>query len=104
MYSSVSDPAEISPAFACASPSTGSSWPPAFAEPAVVFLGDCKAVQRIERRLEVFGEPGEILDGLFLEGVNGANGATGSVVSLSGEVSADGVYRGGDELRTSSPP
>ena len=34
--------------------------------------------------VELYGEPGSSLDGLFLEGINGANGSAGSTIALSG--------------------
>ncbi len=42
--------------------------------------------------VELFGTPGTVLDGLWLEGVNGAGGAIGPVVALSGVIPADGLF------------
>lgn len=42
--------------------------------------------------IELFGEPGTDLDGFRLEGVNGAGGAVGPVLSLSGVIGASGVF------------
>jgi hypothetical protein len=42
--------------------------------------------------VELYGDPGSALDGLFLEGINGANGDAGPTVSLSGVFPADGIF------------
>lgn len=42
--------------------------------------------------VELFGTPGTVLDGLVLEGVNGANGDIGPSVLLLGEIPADGLF------------
>ena len=42
--------------------------------------------------VELYGAPGESLDGLFLEGVNGSGGAVTVRVALSGAIPADGVF------------
>ena len=42
--------------------------------------------------VELYGAPGARLDGLFLEGVNGSNGAVGPVLALSGAFPADGFF------------
>jgi len=42
--------------------------------------------------VELWGQPGTVLDGLVLEGVNGSNGAVGPVISLSGEIQPDGLF------------
>ena len=42
--------------------------------------------------VEIFGAPGASLDGWVLEGVNGANGAVGPSLLLSGVVPVDGVF------------
>ncbi len=34
--------------------------------------------------VELYGDPGASLDGLFLEGINGANGSAGPTIALSG--------------------
>jgi hypothetical protein len=52
--------------------------------------------------VELFGNPGETLDGLVLEGVNGGNGAVYTSLSLSGAIPADGVFVIGDDDGTGS--
>jgi hypothetical protein len=47
--------------------------------------------------LELFGAPGENLQGLVVEGVNGTDGAVYRSISLSGEMPADGVFVIGDD-------
>jgi hypothetical protein len=47
--------------------------------------------------LELFGAPGESLQGLVVEGVNGTDGAVYRSISLSGEMPEDGVFVIGDE-------
>ena len=47
--------------------------------------------------VELYGDPGSGLDGLFLEGVNGANGATGPTIALSGIFHEDGIFVVGDD-------
>ncbi|MFT5442593.1 MAG: hypothetical protein ACI8W3_001637 [Myxococcota bacterium] len=42
--------------------------------------------------VEIYGEAGSVLDGLTLEGVNGANGAIGPIIALSGVIPSDGVW------------
>ena len=42
--------------------------------------------------VEIYGIAGTDLGGLTLEGVNGANGAVGPIVSLSGLIPADGIF------------
>ncbi len=42
--------------------------------------------------VELYGAPGTSLTGLFLEGVNGANGQAGPTVALSGVIPADGLF------------
>jgi len=42
--------------------------------------------------VELYGAAGSSLDGLFLEGVNGANGAPGPTVALSGAIPSDGLF------------
>ena len=42
--------------------------------------------------VELLGAPGTPLDGLWLEGVNGANGAVTVHVELSGEIGPSGLY------------
>ena len=47
--------------------------------------------------VELFATPGESLNGLVLEGVNGGNGAVYLSLELSGVVPADGVFLIGDD-------
>ena len=47
--------------------------------------------------VELFGAPGESLDGLVLEGVNGGSGAVYTSLTLSGVISTDGVFVIGDD-------
>jgi hypothetical protein len=47
--------------------------------------------------VELFGTPGAVLDGLLLEGVNGADGNVYSTITLSGVIPADGVFVIGDD-------
>jgi hypothetical protein len=42
--------------------------------------------------VELFGDPGSSLEGLFLEGINGANGAAGPTIALSGIFPEDGIW------------
>lgn len=42
--------------------------------------------------VEIYGVPGTSLDGMTLEGVNGANGSIGPIVTLSGSIPADGLF------------
>jgi hypothetical protein len=42
--------------------------------------------------VELWGAPGTSLDGWHLEGVNGADGAIGPTVTLSGQIAADGFF------------
>jgi hypothetical protein len=42
--------------------------------------------------VELWGAPGTSLDGLRLEGINGANGGVGPVVTLGGVFPADGIF------------
>jgi len=48
--------------------------------------------------VEIYGAPGTPLDGLRLEGVNGAGGAIGPVVALAGSIPADGFFVVADDL------
>ena len=43
--------------------------------------------------VELYGDPGASLDGLFLEGINGAGGSVGPSIALSGVFPADGICR-----------
>ena len=47
--------------------------------------------------VEIQGEPGTVLDGMTLEGVNGSNGNIGPVVALSGVIPEDGLFVVADE-------
>ncbi len=47
--------------------------------------------------VELFGMPGESLDGLVLEGVNGGNGAVYKSIPLAGVIPMDGVFVIGDD-------
>jgi len=47
--------------------------------------------------VELFGTPGDSLDGLLLEGVNGSGGTVYKTISLSGFFPLDGVFVIGDE-------
>jgi hypothetical protein len=42
--------------------------------------------------VELYGEPGTVLDGLVIEGINGSNGAAGPVIELVGVIPADGLF------------
>jgi hypothetical protein len=42
--------------------------------------------------VEIYGVSGTVLDGLTLEGINGANGAVGPIIALSGVIPVDGVF------------
>ena len=42
--------------------------------------------------VELYGDPGSSLDGLTLEGINGANGNAGPIVALAGVFPADGIF------------
>jgi len=47
--------------------------------------------------VELFGTPGTLLDGLLLEGVNGADGNIYRSVMLAGTIPSDGVFVVGDD-------
>ena len=47
--------------------------------------------------VELFGPPGTLLDGLLLEGVNGADGSVYRSVLLAGTIPSDGVFVIGDD-------
>lgn len=47
--------------------------------------------------VELVGTPGDSLDGLLLEGVNGGNGEVYTSLSLSGTIPGDGVFLIGDD-------
>ena len=42
--------------------------------------------------VELYGAPGTSLEGWRLEGVNGADGAVGPIVTLAGQISSDGFF------------
>jgi hypothetical protein len=42
--------------------------------------------------VELSGVPGTLLDGMTLEGVNGAGGAIGPVITLMGVIASDGLF------------
>jgi hypothetical protein len=48
--------------------------------------------------VELYGAPGTALDGMRLEGVNGAGGAIGPVLALAGAIPADGFFVVADDL------
>ena len=48
--------------------------------------------------VELYGEPGASLDGLFLEGINGANGSAGPTIALSGVFPANGIWLLADDV------
>ncbi len=48
--------------------------------------------------VELYGTPGASLDGLFLEGINGADGSAGPTVALSGVFPADGIWLLADDV------
>jgi hypothetical protein len=47
--------------------------------------------------VELYGTPGSVLDGLLLEGVNGADGSVYRSVALAGTIPASGVFLIGDD-------
>jgi hypothetical protein len=48
--------------------------------------------------VELYGDPGSSLDGLFLEGINGADGSAGPTIALSGVFPADGIWLLADDV------
>lgn len=48
--------------------------------------------------VELYGDPGSSLDGLFLEGINGADGSAGPTVALSGVFPMDGIWLLADDV------
>ena len=54
--------------------------------------------------VELYGTPGTLLDGMRLEGVNGAGGAIGPVLALSGAIPADGFFVVADDLAGGPTP
>ncbi|MDP6981138.1 MAG: PEP-CTERM sorting domain-containing protein [Myxococcota bacterium] len=66
---------------------------PAFATPVIseVFY-DAVGSDNGQTFVEIYGDAGTLLDGLTLEGVNGANGAVGPIIALTGAIPTDGVF------------
>lgn len=52
--------------------------------------------------VELFGTPGDSLDGLLLEGINGSGGSIYKTLSLVGSIPADGVFVIGDDDGTTT--
>jgi MYXO-CTERM domain-containing protein len=52
--------------------------------------------------VELYGAPGTVLDGWKLEGVNGADGAVGPTLTLSGTIPSDGFFVVADTDGTST--
>jgi hypothetical protein len=52
--------------------------------------------------VELWGAPGTSLDGYTIEGVNGADGAVGPTLALTGAIPADGFFVVGDTDGTAS--
>jgi hypothetical protein len=47
--------------------------------------------------VELFGNPGTVLDGFMLEGVNGTDGNVYQTIALSGVIPGDGIFVIGDD-------
>lgn len=47
--------------------------------------------------VELYGTPGTLVDGLFLDGINGSDGSVYHTVTLSGVIDSDGVFVIGDD-------
>lgn len=60
-------------------------------------LYDATGTDRGNVFVELYGMPGASLSGLFLEGVNGADGSVYKSAALSGVIPADGVFVVGDD-------
>lgn len=60
-------------------------------------LYDASATDKGNVFVELFGTPGTVLDGLLLEGVNGADGNVYRSVALAGIIPATGVFLIGDD-------
>lgn len=60
-------------------------------------LYDALGTDRGNVFIELFGSPGASLSGLFLDGVNGADGSIYKTAALSGLIPADGVFLIGDD-------
>ena len=48
--------------------------------------------------VELYGKPGSSLDGMFLEGINGADGGAGPTLALSGVFPLDGIWLLADDV------
>ncbi|HKC52966.1 MAG TPA: hypothetical protein VKF60_19420 [Myxococcota bacterium] len=59
-------------------------------------LYDATGVDNGKVFVELWGAPGTLLDGYVIEGVNGADGAVGPTLALSGAIPADGFFVVGD--------
>ena len=60
-------------------------------------LYDATGTDRGNVFIELYGAPGASLGGLFLEGVNGADGSIYKTATLSGTIPSDGVFVIGDD-------
>jgi hypothetical protein len=60
-------------------------------------LYDASGADRGSVFVELYGTPGTSLNGLFLEGVNGADGSVYKTAALNGVIPADGVFVIGDD-------
>jgi len=60
-------------------------------------LYDASSADNGNTFVELFGTPGTVLDGLLLEGVNGADGSVYRSVALAGVIPLDGVFLIGDD-------
>lgn len=47
--------------------------------------------------VEISGTPGESLEGFFVEGINGSNGAPGPTITLTGAIRSNGLFVLADE-------
>ena len=47
--------------------------------------------------VELYGTPGTLVDGLFLDGINGSDGSVYLTVALTGVIGSDGVFVIGDD-------
>ncbi len=48
--------------------------------------------------VELYGDPGSSVDGLFIEGVNGANGSLGPTIALIGIFGPEGIFVVADDV------
>jgi hypothetical protein len=76
--------------------------PPARAVQISEVLYDATGTDNGKVFVELWGAPGTSLDGFTLEGVNGADGAIGPTLTLSGAIPADGFFVVGDTDGTAS--